>query len=223
MSIKDILKNSFLNQFDTPMDMSSILTSLLCAAVLGVYVFVIYRITCRKAFYSKGFAISLVAIDLITAAVIMAVQSSAIISLGMVGALSIVRFRTAIKDPMDLAFLFWTISVGIICGAALYEIAILVSLLITVVMLALHFIPNVRPALLLIVNLENVDAEPELKKLLKEQTSFYKIKSRNVTTTGLDMIVELKTANETALIKQIGLLEPVSTVTLMNHDGEITY
>ncbi|MBO5317778.1 MAG: DUF4956 domain-containing protein [Oscillospiraceae bacterium] len=223
MSIKDILKNSFLNQFNTPMDMSRILTSLLCAAALGVYVFVIYRITCRKAFYSKGFAISLVAIDLITAAVIMAVQSSAIISLGMVGALSIVRFRTAIKDPMDLAFLFWVISVGIICGAALYEIAILASLLITVVMLVLHFIPNVRPALLLIVNLENMDAEPALKEVLKKQTSFYKIKSRNVTSTGLDMIVELKTANETDLIKQINLLEQVSTVTLMNHDGEITY
>lgn len=223
MSIKDILKNSFLNQFNTPMDMSRILTSLLCAAALGVYVFVIYRITCRKAFYSKGFAISLVAIDLITAAVIMAVQSSAIISLGMVGALSIVRFRTAIKDPMDLAFLFWVISVGIICGAALYEIAILASLLITVVMLVLHFIPNVRPALLLIVNLENVDAEPALKEVLKKRTSFYKIKSRNVTSTGLDMIVELKTANETDLIKQINLLEQVSTVTLMNHDGEITY
>ena len=223
MSIKDILKNSFLNQFNTPMDMSSILTSLLCAAALGVYVFIIYRITCRKAFYSKGFAISLVAIDLITAAIIMAVQSSAVISLGMVGALSIVRFRTAIKDPMDLAFLFWVISLGIICGAALYEIAILASLLITVVMLALHFIPNVRPALLLIVNLENVDAEPALKEVLKERTSFYKIKSRNVTSTGLDMIVELKTTNETDLIKQINLLEKVSTVTLMNHDGEITY
>ena len=207
MSIKDILKNSFLNQFNTPMDMSRILTSLLCAAALGVYVFVIYRITCRKAFYSKGFAISLVAIDLITAAVIMAVQSSAVISLGMVGALSIVRFRTAIKDPMDLAFLFWVISLGIICGAALYEIAILASLLITVVMLVLHFIPNVRPALLLIVNLENVDAEPALKEVLKERTSFYKIKSRNVTSTGLDMIVELKTTNETDLIKQINLLE----------------
>lgn len=223
MSIKDILKNSFLEQFNTPMEMSSILASLLCAAVLGVYIFVIYRITCRKAFYSKGFAISLVTIDLITAAVIMAVQSSAIISLGMVGALSIVRFRTAIKDPMDLAFLFWSISVGIICGAALYETAILASLLITVVMLVLHFIPNVRPALLLIVNLENVDAEPALKDVLKKRTSFYKVKSRNITSTGLDMIVELKTSNETDLIKQINLLEQVNTVTLMNHDGEITY
>ena len=223
MSIKDILKNSFLEQFNTPMEMSSILTSLLCAAVLGVYIFVIYRITCRKAFYSKGFAISLVTIDLITAAVIIAVQSSAIISLGMVGALSIVRFRTAIKDPMDLAFLFWSISVGIICGAALYETAILASLLITVVMLVLHFIPNVRPALLLIVNLENVDAESALKDVLKKRTSFHKVKSRNITSTGLDMIVELKTSNETDLIKQINLLEQVNTVTLMNHDGEITY
>ena len=223
MSIRDILKNSFLDQFNTPMEMSSILISLLCAAVLGVYVFAIYRITCRKAFYSKGFAISLVAIDLITAAVIMAVQSSAIISLGMVGALSIVRFRTAIKDPMDLAFLFWSISVGIICGAALYEIAILASLIITVVMLVLHFIPDVRPALLLIVNLENVDAESALKEVLKKQTTFHKIKSRNVTSTGLDMIVELKTTNEANLINQIDLLEQVNTVTLMNHDGEITY
>lgn len=223
MNINDIIKKSFLEQFNSPISTKTIILTLVVTAAICIYVFGVYRITCRKAFYSKGFAISLVVIGMLTSSIIMAVQSSAVISLGMVGALSIVRFRTAIKDPMDLAFLFWVISVGIVCGAAMYEVAILASLLITIVMLALHFVPNVRPALLLIVNLEDVDAESLLTDILKNHTAFYKIKSRNVTLTGVDMIVELKTADEAKLVQEINLQKKIRAANLMTHDGEITY
>ena len=100
-----------------------IAATLIVTALLALYIFAIYRLVTRKVFYSKNFNISLAVMSLITAAIILAMQSNLVISLGMVGALSIVRFRTAIKDPMDLAFLFWSISVGIICGAGLYEVA----------------------------------------------------------------------------------------------------
>ena len=120
MSFKDIFKKSFLSQFNSDLSTTSIIMALLITAVIAVYIFAVYRVVCRKAFYSRSFAISLPVIAMITASVIIAVQSSIVISLGMVGALSIVRFRTAVKDPMDLAFLFWSISVGIICGATLY-------------------------------------------------------------------------------------------------------
>ena len=160
---------------------------------------------------------------MITASIIISIQSSVVISLGMVGALSIVRFRTAVKDPMDLAFLFWTISVGIICGASLFEVAVESSVLITIVMLLLHFVPNVRPALLLLVNGTDSRIQTELTQVLKAGTSSYKIKSRNLTGTGIDMIIELKTKDEAALVEKVLAIPMVESATLMTHDGEITY
>ena len=139
----------------------------------------------------------------------------------MVGALSIVRFRTAIKDPMDLAFLFWSISVGIICGATLFEVAAVVSILITLVMMALHFVPNAKPTLLMIVNTTSASILPELEKILALNTSFYKIKSRNVSNGNMNLIVELKTKHENALLEAMESVEAVSNTTLMEHDGEI--
>ena len=223
MSIQDILKKSFLSQFDSDLSTTSILLTLVVAAAIGIYIFVIYRMVCRKAFYSKSFAISLPVIAMITASIIISIQSNAVISLGMVGALSIVRFRTAVKEPMDLAFLFWTISVGIICGASLYELALEASVMITVVMLGLHFVPNARPALLLLVNGRDPRIQEELDKVLKANTSYYKIKSRNRTGAGIDLIVELKTKREEELVEQVLAIPKVSAATLMTHDGEITY
>lgn len=223
MNFQDIIKKSFLEQFSTDLSTSKILTVLALTAIICVYIFFIYRITCRKAFYSRAFAISLVVIGLVTSAIIMAVQSSVVISLGMVGALSIVRFRTAIKDPMDLGYLFWSISVGIICGAGLVEIAILASVVITAVMLFLHFIPNVKPALLLIVNADSPNVEQALVEILKKEAKYSRIKSHNLTSSGMDMIIELKTSHESQLIAAVSALDGIRSATLMTHDGEITY
>lgn len=223
MSAKDVIKNSFLKQFSTDVSTSTILIMLLVTALIGVYIFFVYRVACRKAFYSRSFAISLVAISMITAIIILTVQSSVVISLGMVGALSIVRFRTAIKDPMDLAFMFWAIAVGIICGANLYEIAILGSILITIVILALHLIPNVKPALLLLVNASDASVESKIVEVVAENTKASKVKSRSITAEGIDMIIELKCDAESELIKAVSEVESVKNVTLMEHDGEITY
>ena len=223
MSFKDIFKKSFLSQFNSDLSTTSIIMALLITAVIAVYIFAVYRVVCRKAFYSRSFAISLPVIAMITASVIIAVQSSIVISLGMVGALSIVRFRTAVKDPMDLAFLFWSISVGITCGATLYEVAVEASILITLVMLGLHYVPNVKPALILLVNGTDVEVQEEVKQVLEENTSWYKIKSRNVSASGMDMIVELKTKQEDTLAQKILAVPGVENATLMTHDGEVTY
>lgn len=222
MSVQDILKKSFLSQFNSDISTTEVLVTLLVAAVLGTYIFVIYRLVCRKAFYSKSFAISLPVIAMITASIIVTIQSNAVISLGMVGALSIVRFRTAVKDPMDLAFLFWSISIGIICGASLHELAIEASVLITVVMLVLHFVPNGKPCLLLLVNATDRGIQRELDSVLKANTTSYKIKSRNASASGVDMIVEVKTNKEEALVEQVLSIAHVERATLMSHDGEVT-
>ncbi len=117
MSFKDIFKNSFLNGFSSGVDVKTIIISLAVTTVLALYIFFIYRMVTRKTFYAKTFNLSLIAMAIITAAIILTIQSNIVLSLGMVGALSIIRFRTAIKDPLDLVFLYWSISMGIICGA----------------------------------------------------------------------------------------------------------
>ena len=138
MSFTDLFKNSVVEGFtNADISLSKILVTLGITVVLALYIFAIYRLATKSVFYSKGFAISMAAISVITAAILIAMQSNLVISLGMVGALSIVRFRTAIKDPMDLLFLFWSIGVGIICGAGLYSVAIVGSLVVTVVLLVL--------------------------------------------------------------------------------------
>ena len=223
MSFKDIFKKSFLSQFNTDLSTTSIVMALLITAIIAIYIFAVYRVVCRKAFYSRSFAISLPVIAMITASVIIAVQSSIVISLGMVGALSIVRFRTAVKDPMDLAFLFWSISVGIICGATLYEVAVEASILITIVMLGLHYVPNAKPALILLVNGTGADVQEAVKQVLEENTKWYQIKSWNVSASGMDMIVELKTKQEDTLAQKILAVPGVENATLMTHDGEVTY
>ena len=152
MSFKDIFKKSFLEGFATAeLTGRVILAALGIAAVLALYIFFVYRIMTRKTFYSRNFGIALVGVALITAALILTMQSSVVISLGMVGALSIVRFRTAIKDPLDLMFLFWSISVGIICGAGMAQIAVILSVGLTVGILLLEKLPVAKAPMILVV------------------------------------------------------------------------
>lgn len=221
MNFQDIFKKSFLNQLNSDLSTATIFTVLFITAVIAVYIFFVYRLTCRKAFYSKSFAISLVTISLVTAIIILAIQSSIVISLGMVGALSIVRFRTAVKEPMDLGFLFWSISVGIVCGANLYEVAIEGSLFITIIMLILNYVPNVKPSLLLLVNAKHLDAEKEILQHVKDNSRKYEVISRNVTPNGMDILVELKTKTERELLSALSETESVEKVTLMKHNGDV--
>ena len=205
------------------LDLQTIILRMAVATLVGFLIYLSYMISHEGSIYSRKFNVSLMALTVITTAVMIVIGNNIALSLGMVGALSIVRFRTAVKDPMDLAFLFWTISVGIICGAGLFEVAVEASILITIVMLLLHFVPNVKPALLLLVNGTDSKIQAELEQVLKDGTRFYKIKSRNMTGTGIDMIVELKTKDEGALMEKVLAIPAVESATLMTHDGEITY
>ena len=224
MSIQDMIKKSVLESgvFDS-FNAPKMAISLIVALLLGAVIYMVYSKFYVGVIFSRSFAVTLVGMTLLTCMVTLAISTNIVISLGMVGALSIVRFRTAVKDPMDLAFLFWTISVGIICGAGLFEVAVEASILITIVMLLLHFVPNVKPALLLLVNGTDSKIQAELEQVLKDGTRFYKIKSRNMTGTGIDMIVELKAKDESTLMEKVLAIPAVESATLMTHDGEITY
>lgn len=223
-NFSDIFKKSFLEGF-TGGDISTgrIAATLAVTALIALYIFVIYRVVTRKTFYSKTFNISLVALAVVTSAIILAMQSNLVISLGMVGALSIIRFRTAIKDPMDLVFLFWSISIGIICGAGLYEIALLTSLLVTVGIIGLDLIPTSKAPMMLVVNATELDAEEAIVNAAKAAGKLCKVKSRNYSAGHLDMIIEVRVANEAELVKAVSDIAAVTSVSLISHDGEVTF
>ena len=224
MGFKDVFKKSFLEGF-TSMDITTgkIAATLIVTALLALYIFPIYRLVTRKVFYSKNFNISLAVMSLITAAIILAMQSNLVISLGMVGALSIVRFRTAIKDPMDLAFLFWSISIGIICGAGLYEIALVTSVGVTVFILVLDMLPVGKAPMMLVVNSSEMNGEKAVLDVVGKYARYYKVKSRNLSKGRLDLVIELKVKEESALVSEVAALDGMLSASMISHDGEVTF
>ena len=224
MGFKDVFKKSFLEGF-TSMDITTgkIAATLIVTALLALYIFAIYRLVTRKVFYSKNFNISLAVMSLITAAIILAMQSNLVISLGMVGALSIVRFRTAIKDPMDQAFLMLSIIIGIICGAGLYEIALVTSVGVTVFILVLDMLPVGKAPMMLVVNSSEMNGEKAVLDVVGKYARYYKVKSRNLSKGRLDMVVELRVKDESALVPEVAALEGMIGASLIAHDGEVTF
>ena len=182
MNFVDIFKSSFLQGYTaSDLDAKSIVVIGVVTALVAAYVFVTYRFVNRNAFYNKGFNTSLFALAVITAAIILTIQSNIVISLGMVGALSIVRFRTAIKDPMDLVFLFWSISVGIMCGARCFVLAIVTSIIVTLGILIAEWLPIAKASQILLVNSKNREDEKNILKEVKKYCSLYKVRARNIT------------------------------------------
>lgn len=222
MGFSDVLKQSFLDgMLSAGITTTTAVFAVFAAGLFGLYLYFVYRLVSRKSFYSKSFNISLVALAMITAAIIVAIQSSVVISLGMVGALSIVRFRTAIKDPMDLVFLFWSISVGIICGAGLYGMALVVTVFVTIAILGLEVLPVAKPPMLLLVNASNCNLEEEILDVVNQYARHYQIKSRNLTKLGMDLVVELRIKGGAEMVREINGMEGIDSVSLLSRDGEI--
>lgn len=225
MTFSDVFKKSFLEGYSsTQLTTAQIIVVLLFSGVLGIYIFFCYRVLTRKTFYSQNFNISLVAMAVITSAIILSIQSSVVISLGMVGALSIVRFRTAIKDPMDLVFLFWAISVGIICGAGLVEIAVALSILVTVLVVALNKIPVVKAPKILVINAtDSIEVDDSIQNAIRSNTKLYEEKTRRVNDGNINLIYELRTNDGKSLVNALNSISGVSTVSLLSHNGEVTF
>ena len=222
-TFSDIFRRSFLEGYrNVELSTKQIMVVLFFSVLLGLYVYLVYRFLIKKTFYSKTFNISLVLIAAITASIILTVQSNVVISLGMVGALSIVRFRTAIKDPMDLAFLFWSISSGIICGAGLVQVAVLLSVVITIVAFALDRIPVLRSPMILVVN-SVTDADMKILEEIKKYSANFEEKSRVITGSDMELVFELRTKDAAALSKNLSAIEGVASVSILSHDGEVSF
>lgn len=222
--VKDIIKKSFMEGFSaTDINTKTVVFALLITAAISLYIFLLYRGITRKTFYSKNFNISLVGVALITATIILTIQSSIVVSLGMVGALSIVRFRTAVKDPLDLMFLFWAISTGIVCGAGYAEFAVLLTIILTIMVFVLSYIPVAKAPMILVINADSSVKEEEIIDIIKKRTAHYSIKSRNLTLRNFDFTIELRTKEDMALVRDIQAVAGVQSVALLKHDGEATF
>lgn len=224
MSVSDIFKKSFLEGFESgDITFIYICSCLAITAAISLYIFFAHRVLTRKSFYDKNFGVSLCAMSLITAAIVITIQSSVVVSLGMVGALSIVRFRNAVKNPMDLVYLFWSISIGIICGAGFAETAILLSLVVTVVLIVLELIPVAKAPMILVINADNYENDTKIIETVKKYSKYNKIKSRNLSAGHLDMVIEVRIDKEGDCVKELMAIPGVISASLLSHDGEVTF
>lgn len=224
MSIKDIIKNSFIQEYQAgAMPVKMILLHLLAAALVGIFIFLIYRIMTKTAFYSKTFNLSLMLLCVITAGILMAVQNSIVVSLGMVGALSIVRFRTAVKEPLDLVFLFWSISTGIIIGARMIGLAIALSLIVTALLFLFQWIPEAKKSMLLMIKSNDAGISSGITEIVKKHDKHYQLKSKSIIGDDLDLIFEIKMEEYDALLEELRTLKGVTSVSLVAHKGEAVF
>ena len=193
------------------------------AFVFSIIIYYVYKVTCDNVIYSKKFNITMALMSIVTAAIIMSMQANVVVSLGMVGALSIVRFRTAIKEPKDLLFLFWAIANGIIIGAGIYSIAFVLAIILTLALLLFEKLPGNKIPYLLVVTLKNLDAEEHIIKLLEENKIKYRVKSKNVSSNSVDVIYELSNKKIETLIKDISLRKGIKSINLITQDGECQF
>lgn len=221
MSFKDVISEKLVTGFSgADIAVGEVLITLLITFVISIYLYAVYRFVTENAFYSKNFNISMVAMSLVTAGIVMAMQSSLVISLGMVGALSIVRFRTAIKEPMDLLFLFWSIGSGIICGAGLYKVAILLAVCVTLAIIILKLIPENSAGQVLFVGYSNGIKEKDIEDAVGKFGKITSVKSRNTTGLGTNIIYNVKIKDAENMMSELKKLNGVNTISLVEHDGE---
>lgn len=224
MNIQDIFDNAQL-QYLTGTEITTSVISIFMSFsfAFAFYIFIIYRMTTNTSFYSPIFAKTLVGMPIITTAIILAMQGSLIISLGMVGALSIVRFRTAIKSPIDLLFLFWGVSIGIICGTGLFELAFSVCLIMTIVCIGLDYIPMGNVSYILTITADDTFNENFFIKSIGNLSKNIKVRTRIVANNEQELLIELHTKRCEELVKFSRNVQGVLTVSLIYHDGEVRF
>jgi len=221
MTFADIFKSSFLETVPS-FSLTDSLIALVAAFLVGMFIYLIYKRTFAGVMYSRPFNISLVALTMLTTFVILAVTSNIIISLGMVGALSIVRFRTAIKDPMDLVFLFWSIGAGIVLGAGLVLLAAVGSAIIGTMLVAFAGHTASETSYMVIVNCADESAESHVLEVMKKSLSKFHLKSKTVSAgKGIELVSETRMkSGETKLVNELSAIAGVSNVALVSYNAE---
>lgn len=220
MSFTDIFKSSFLENI-TSVSIFDMCLSLILAFGIGLFIFFVYKKTYTGVMYSSGFGVTLIALTMITTLVILAVTSNVVLSLGMVGALSIVRFRTAIKEPLDIAFLFWSIAAGIVLAAGMIPLAVIGSVVIGIVLLVFVNRKPHRNPYIVVLRCDGHTSEQQATAFLAQQTQRCVVKSKTAQADGVELNLEVRLKDDnTDFVNQLAMLPGVSSAVLVSYNGE---
>ena len=220
MNFGDIFKSSFLESIKEFSIIDTII-GMVFALIIGLFIFVIYKKTFSSIMYSNGFGVALIGLSLVTTLVIMAVTSNVVLSLGMVGALSIVRFRAAIKEPMEIVFLFWALAVGIVIGAGMIPLAVIGSLSIGIILVICSNTKSHNTPYIIIVNCTDEKAEQEVLEVIKGAVNKYIVKAKTVNASGIELTAEIRIKDAaTGFVNKINEIVGVGSATLVSFNGE---
>ena len=206
-----------------PIGSLEVFVALCMAALIGLYIYIVYILMTRRTFYSKDFNITLACVTLITAGLVSAIQSSLLVTLSVGGALSIIRFRTAIKSPIDLMFLFWGIAAGIMCGTGVGGFAMMLSVFLTVMVVVLSKLPLLKAPQILIINAKSYVDTKEIKEAVSKSCSYYSIKSESRSFSDHDMSIELRSKDTEILVKDLSGIRGVESVSVLEHNGDVSF
>lgn len=220
INFSDIFKSSFLENV-TSVSVLDMALSIALAFGIGMFIFFVYKKTFSGVMYSSSFAVTLVALTMITTVVILAVTSNVVLSLGMVGALSIVRFRTAIKEPLDIAFLFWAIAAGIILAAGMIPLAVIGSVIIGVILLLFANRKSSVNPYIVVIRCDGQESEQNAKAFLDSHTKRCVVKSKSVQKGSIELNTEIRLKDEnTAFINELSDLPGVQSAVLVSYNGD---
>ena len=220
MSFQDIFTSSFLSNI-TAVTMFDMMIALLLAFGLGVFIYVIYKKTYAGVMYSSSFGVTLVALTMITTLVILAVTSNVVLSLGMVGALSIVRFRTAIKEPLDIAFLFWSIAAGIVLAAGMIPLAVFGSVMIGLIILFFANRKENTNPYIVVLDCNDHASEERAMAFLKDKVNKCSVKSKTARRGGVELNLEIRLKDDnTDFVNELSEIEGVNSAVLVSYNGD---
>ena len=220
MTFHDIFKSSFLENVNA-VSVFDMVLALLLAFGVGLFIFFVYKKTYAGVMYSSGFGVTLVALTMITTLVILAVTSNIVLSLGMVGALSIVRFRTAIKEPLDIAFLFWAIAAGIVLAAGMIPLAVFGSVFIGIIILIFANRKDMTRPFIVVIDCDGHTSESAALRLLAEHTTRMSVKSKTARKNAVELNVEVRLkGGNTDFVNELSNIPGVDSAVLVSYNGD---
>ncbi len=220
MTFNDIFKSSFLENV-TNVSILDMVIAMVLAFAIGMFIFLVYKKTYQGVMYSSSFGVTLVALTMITTLVILAVTSNVVLSLGMVGALSIVRFRTAIKEPLDIAFLFWSIAVGIVLAAGLIPLAVFGSIIIGVILIVFVNKKSSLMPYIVVLSCMGHDAETKAGEFIKSKVNRFVVKSKSVQKGNIELNIEIRLKSDnTDFINELADMDGINSAVLVSYNGE---
>ncbi|MFD5017912.1 MULTISPECIES: DUF4956 domain-containing protein [unclassified Paenibacillus] len=220
-TFSDIIKNSVIDNFVSDISISKMLITLGVAFLIGYFIYLLYKRVFSGVLYSKSFNVSLMGMTMITATVIIAINSNLVLSLGMVGALSIVRFRTPIKDPTDLIFLFWAAVAGIVTGAGFFTLAIVGSIIIGLILFLFIKHSSIETPYLLVINCDSDESEHEVHNHITKSVKRYNVKQKTVSANNIELTLELRLDDKVGgFVNTVSDLKGVKNALLISYSGD---